>query len=766
VSRLQLAVLLAGLAAAPAAGVHAQQEPVPSPPPEEALEASVQEPVPPPPEEASEGVPAEDTPAEGELSLQDLLAAERAAEVAAAGDLPFGLHARQLRGLPANMAAIIVAGRPGGQVVFAPLALPLVLPAGGDDAESAVAVLVEIDGPSLLGPTPPEQPEVGLYAYAVTESGEVRAFFSQSLTLDLEEVGEAVFVGGLKVFGHLELPPGSYSLRVLVHLPETQRYGMSVQPLEVPDGAALLAPLFAEPEAPWLLVAEAAHGEAARGELAAADGGLRFGELFRRAGTPVPSALPVLHGEAAELDILLYGAAGAPDPAELEARLVEAAGGEPVRLPATVLGRESTGLPGLDRLRVSLPFGELPTGSYQLSFAAPAVGGRALSSPALPVAVLRGGGSAARLWTDIQRRLAGEEARPATLDLADGDERRRDRQGRARRALGQAYRAILARLAGGDREGALADLVRIENEVIDTVREVPFEFLQEAQTEVLTSLAAADPEALLPVVSLSMDAYDRHRETLDYGLATHSRRIAESAATLFAKGSTAEGSARLAAGALAQLGAELQIAHVLIAAQELLERALALDPENRFALLNLAAGREKTGDYPGAVDLLARLVELDPKSPEGRVRLAINLLRLGRAGEGTAILGRVISEDNPAWVLTLAYEELAAHHLAAGRPGAAADLLAQAVGRLPEQSRLLVQLSYAQERAGRAGDAARTIQRLGAGDGASPRHQYNSWPVEEREAIAQRIVEAAMVRMPSLAAALERSPAGAEGGRR
>ena len=761
-SRLHLAVLLAGLAAAPAAGAFAlaRQEPAPPAPREPQPGEAQAEPEAQPVEEPA-------PPPEGELSLRDLLAAERAAEVAAAGDLPFGLRARPLRGLPANMAAIILTGRSGGQVVVAPLALPLVLPAGGGAAAAAVPILVEVDGPSLLGPTPPERPEVGLYAYAVTETGEVRAFFSQSLALDLEEVGEAVFVGGLKVFGHLELPPGRYSLRVLVHVPGAQRYGLAVQPLEVPDGAALLAPLAEEPEAPWLLVAEAPHGEAARGELAAADGGLRFGELFRRAGTPVPSALPVFHGEAAELDLLLYGAAGAPEPAQLEARLGEpGGGGEAVRLPANVVGREATDLPGFDRLRVSLPFGELPTGSYELSFTAPAIGGRELTSPALPVVVLRGE-SSATLWTDVQRQIAGGDApRPAALDLEGSDARRWERQGRVRRAVGDAYRAVLARLARGDREGALADLARIEKEVVETVANLPFELLHEAETGVLSGLAALDPEALLPVVPFSMAAYDRHRDALDYGLATHSRRIAESTAALFAAGSTAEGSAALAAGALAQLGAELQTAHVLVAAQALLERALVLDPANRFALLNLAAGREKTADYAGTVALLRRLVELDPKSPEGRVRLAINLLRLGETAEGTAILGRVIAENNPPWVLTLAYEELAAHHLAAGRAGEAAALLGQAAGRLPEQSRLVVQLAYALERAGRTTEAARAIQRLGPGDGASPRHQYNRWPVEERQEISQRIAEAAMVRLPSLGAALERLPGGADGARR
>ena len=746
-SRLHLAVLLAGLAAAPAAEALAQ-EPPPAEPPPEAVSETVQE------------------PPEGDLSLQDFLAAERAEEVAAAGDLAFGLHARPLRGLPASMAAIILAGRAGGQVVLVPLALPLVLPAGGGSATATVPILVEIDGPSLLGPDPPEQAEVGLYAYAVTETGEVRGFFSHSLSLDLGEVGEAVFVGGLKVFAHLELPPGRYSLRVLVHLPGAQRYGLAVQPLAVPDGSALLAPLAEEPEAPWLLVAEAPHGEAARGELATADGGLRFGELLRRAGTPVPSALPLLHGEGAEFDLLLYGAAGTPGPDQLEARVGEPGGGEVVRLPAQVLGREPTDLPGLDRLRVSLPFGELATGSYELSFVAPEVGGRELTSPALPVVVVRGE-SSARLWTDVQRQIVGGDAtRPASLDLEGSDARRRGRQTRARSALRQAYRTVLARLASGDREGALADLVQIEDEVVDTVTEHPFELLYDIETEVLASLAAVDADALLPVVQFSMDAYDRHRAALDYGLATHSRRVGERAATLFADGAAGEGTAALAAGALAQLGAELQTAHVLLAAKELLERALVLDPANRFALLNLAAGHEKTADYAGAVALLRRLVELDPKSPEGRVRLAINLLRIGQAEEGSSILRRVVAEDNPPWVLTLAYEELAARHLAAGRAGDAAALLGQAVGRLPEQGRLLVQLAYALERAGRTTEAARTIQRIAAGDGASPRHQYNRWPVEEREAIARRTSEAAMVRLPSLGAALERLPGGEDGARR
>src|SRR6185295_673360 len=108
-------------------------------------------------------------------------------------------------------AGQVVSGQEGGPVGLAVLAAPFKAP--GDKAY--VPVVIEIDGASLLagqqGATLPAE----VYVYAMDEAGAVKDFFTQTMSLDLAKVGEAIRKTGIKVFGDLDLAPGAYSVRVL-----------------------------------------------------------------------------------------------------------------------------------------------------------------------------------------------------------------------------------------------------------------------------------------------------------------------------------------------------------------------------------------------------------------------------------------------------------------------------------------------------------------------------------------------------------------------
>lgn len=729
-----------------------------------ALSAAAQE-----PDEPSSQPP--DAPADApadEISFDELLAAEEAAAAAEAALLarrsriPFEAQAESLQGLPAGMAALMMTSQPGGQVVSSIMALPLGRPVAPTPRSAApspaadegpppelVVLLVEIDGPSLLGPGAADAAELELFAYALAGGG-VRGFLAQRLDLDLTEVGEALAAGGIRLVGHLELPPGAYHLRVLVHERTSQRFGLTHLPLSVSAGSALSPPLVAESAADagdtWLDVVEAPHGTY---------GAVDFGDLLQRAGTPLPSALPLLAGDQAELDVLITR--GAQLPRRLTARLLDVAFQPAAAVPVSVVARSPTELEGFDRLRVRLPLDEIEFGSYHLTLEGE-IDGIAIASPELPLVALRNVGGAV-VWTDIQRRLAQGESAPP-LELTDGRGRRHD--ARVERAIVTAYRAVLQRLANGDRDGAAADLARIESEVVAAVPADPFAPLDAARRSVLDAIAAAEPEALLPVALLHADVYRRQRAQNEFGLGTRSRLHAAAAVERYAATSELQEAGAYASAVLATLGDELQRAQVQRAARELLERARTLDAENRYALLQLAVGMEKTADYAGAVGALRSLVAIDPKAPEGRLRLAINLLRIGQSGEATTVLDRLVREVNPDWVLTVAYETLAAERLRQGDAAAAAQLLRSAVGRLPGQPRLALQLAYALERDGRTREATEVLQRLEEADsnGPSPRHQYHQWPQGDREALEQRLVQAGLVRLPRLSTALSGTAAG------
>lgn len=183
---------------------------------------------------------------------------------------------------------------------------------------------------------------------------------------------------------------------------------------------------------------------------------------------------------------------------------------------------------------------------------------------------------------------------------------------------------------------------------------------------------------------------------------------------------------------------------------------MELDPGNTFALLQLALGLERTGDYRRAVDLLERLVAADPKAPEARLRLGINLLRTGRDRRGVATLERLTREQNPDWVLAVAWEAVAMERLRTGEPQEAIAVLRQARARLPGQQRLAIQLAYALERAGRRREAHRLLDDLegSAAGEPSPRHLYTLWPSGGREGTEELLARVAMLRLPALRRAL------------
>jgi hypothetical protein len=136
----------------------------------------------------------------------------------------------------------------------------LVAPFRAAGEKASVPVLIDIDGATLLaGPQPATLP-VEIYAYALDEGGAVHDFFTQTVGLDLGKTGSSVRQSGVEFFGHLDLLPGDYSLRVLVRNGANGVSGLKVTPLHVPafgqGEAVLLPPLIPATPAHGLLVRE------------------------------------------------------------------------------------------------------------------------------------------------------------------------------------------------------------------------------------------------------------------------------------------------------------------------------------------------------------------------------------------------------------------------------------------------------------------------------------------------------------------------------
>jgi VWFA-related protein len=237
--------------------------------------------------------------------------------------------------------------------------------AGAGAAIAYVPVIVEVGGRSLLA-AQAEKGVLGLeiYAYVSDERGEMKDFFTQVVGLDAGKAGKALAGGGLKYYGHLELAPGRYRVRVLVRNRADGRTGVAAAPVEVPAwdqaGPALLPPLFFQTPGSWLLVREKPRGGAKADSVV---------YPFTVKGEPyVPAARRALaREEKARLCLVAYnlgqgelrvgsqvlGADGRP-----------LAGGE-----LSAVERTATGIAGVDKLLATFEPRGLPAGDYVLRVA-------------------------------------------------------------------------------------------------------------------------------------------------------------------------------------------------------------------------------------------------------------------------------------------------------------------------------------------------------------------------------------------------------------
>ncbi|HXU33328.1 MAG TPA: VWA domain-containing protein, partial [Thermoanaerobaculia bacterium] len=254
-----------------------------------------------------------------------------------------------------DAAELITNGREGGT-----LASSLVAAAFPGLGERAfVPVIVEVEGASLLaelesGPLPTE-----IYAYALGADGSIGDFFGQTLGLDLARVKDKLLQSGLKYYGHLELPPGEWSLRVLVRNGRTGDSRLSVWPLTVPrfDPAApaLLRPFFLEAPGSWLMVREKPRGDQP-------DEPYPFvvqNQMFLPAPQPILSAV-----QTTSLSLIAYHLA----PGEIGAtgHVTDAAGKPVAGGEIRLLGHEAQGN-GREAILLSFQPAGLAPGEYRLN---------------------------------------------------------------------------------------------------------------------------------------------------------------------------------------------------------------------------------------------------------------------------------------------------------------------------------------------------------------------------------------------------------------
>ena len=639
------------------------------------------------------------------------------------------IRAVDLGGLEARSAALLLSGQEAGDLEASFLARSVASP----EAESSILVVADLVGASLLEAAAGAEMIVEVYAYALDEAGQPRATLTRAFRLDLSAHQAGLETGGVKFLGRIELPAGiaASTLRLLVLHRASGR--LALRTLSLSSAAA-------QPEEP---------GSQTRISV------LERADSWLVAGGTDDSRTAVSEGRWLPATRLVATAGGslslglaAEDPASIVGRILDTEGQPLGDLDLRLPRAPGVGLAALEAL---VELSQWPPGSYLLEI----VGG------AGPEAVLR-------LPLELVPEQLAEgaawfqslPARKEEVAATDTGPRVAGRWALIGRALAAYQRAFDSWLAGGP-EDALAELRRFEAGATSIANSVSLS-IEEGQIRAAAKLVTADEEALVPLMCLHELLYRFYRTHDEPRLATHSQRLASEFARLYAARSGRD-AGRIAALVQVSLAGVRQDSGARHAAQSAFERALELDPRQPEALLGLAALHESFAHYDTTVELLRRLDRAGALSPAAKIRLAVNLGRVGSTRQALELLGE-LADAQPEWISRLAYQERARLLAGSQRADEALPVLVEARQRYPDDQALTIQQAALLDQLGQPLAGQRVlaaIDDLTADRGDSPRLRYSALPSRQIEAARTRLARAAVERLPGV---LEKARAILDGG--
>ncbi|HTG36241.1 MAG TPA: VWA domain-containing protein [Thermoanaerobaculia bacterium] len=277
--------------------------------------------------------------------------------------VPFKSQPVQVRLLE---AASDLMSKDSGTIATSVLAAPF-----GGKERAYVPVVIEVDGATLLAGKQDPKLAVEIYIYALDASGTIQDFLNQTIGLDLTKVESSLRQTGLKFFGHVELAPGTYSVRTLVRNGSTGATSLRVTPVTVPPTgqATLLPALFQETPGRWVAVPETPKA------------GQQLPYPFMLKERPyIPASRPVLTpGKDAQLVLVGYNLQ--PGEWKAQAQVMAADGQEMPGGAFKVVDKEIGSGAGPSRLLATFqPPAALPPGTYSLRVTLTDGAGKAESS--------------------------------------------------------------------------------------------------------------------------------------------------------------------------------------------------------------------------------------------------------------------------------------------------------------------------------------------------------------------------------------------------
>jgi len=615
------------------------------------------------------------------------------------------------------------------------LALPMA--AKTSDGEMAdgrryVPTFIDVEGASFLGPRQigrerPKEIRADVFLYAFDSQGGIVDYFSQAISLDLTQLGSTFDTHGFRLYAPLLLGEGEHTLRALVRNPATGRSGVAIGSASVSGekAVALLPPMLPEATDEWILV---------RGRRKDLEDQTEPDYPFAfSAQTYAPAAGP--HLMAQERLPLLIAGWGLQN-LQIEARFLDEHGEEVAPLTLDLSGKATMTESGMIQQLAGFSVPKLEAGTYQLELSGKDAEGKSVTQSKLAITV--------EASPAPQRKLAfaapqeGARERMASADAPPvEDEAEIERSVAGLRDL---YRqALQAFRPNTGAEGAVDGLEQFELAALGDDPRGKANRLGRAEMDVARKLAGRDVESILPLLQVHQELFLRHKAQRRPYLEIHSGQMVQDLAALYAERGKSQGSRVVASRALSSLGG-YWLADGRSSAAELLEKAAAIDPGNEAAYLGLAAYYEKRGGpYDAAAAALERLVEHRPESREGRLRLAINLVRLAksdRMGDKARLkkaeehFRALLAAPDNDWVTSLAAQELARFEAGQGHVAAAAALLEKTLLRRPADQELLVQLTFFYDRLEK-GTVPKLFDRVSnSAEDEAPRGRYNSWQSE------------------------------------
>lgn len=656
---------------------------------------------------------------------------------------PLGMQ--RTRGLSGRAAALIMSGQQGGGVAFSFLPAPLASRGG----VVTLGYIVDIDLTSLLGERrdAPTAVEVAVYAMASAEA--VSAASTGVVELEPDLCPELFSAAGLRVMGALDVPENLQAVRILVRNLATGAFGVGELPrvfgVPAEGGAQVSVPLAVEPAA-WLVAFDK-----------------KDADLLAPLHTPgwiepgkVISSRPLV-ASGQEVLLVLPGRGVAAGTRSLQARVIDRQASLVSKTELVVGDRQGGGMGSLDLWQLRWKVPSLDPELYFLELSVPGVLPGSTMLATMPfIVVASTTPPAPTVWAALDdEEQPEEESRREVLQAG--------RRGRpeASPKVKAGYLEALRELDRGGVDAVVAALFELERGSLTTGSPRELDGVLWAEIGVARDLAGEHPDSALALAGIHLQLHERYVRSRAFVPQAHARRAMEAMTELWVgRRKTPEARAQ-AAELLALLGAALQRLQLDASAARLFKRSTEVDPTCAAGLVALAAGLERQGAYRTAMRFLEELVAAHPNHAEGRLRLAINHMRVGSDSRAEALFRSLMGEGVPEWVRIVAVQELVRWEIGRGRLDPARRLLVTARKEGVVDAQVDLQLAFVLDRLGRGAEAfdlASAISaRRGGSVGVSPRLHYGEWPKDDLAAARERLDAAMPGALQALAEAVRRT---------